>query len=86
MPKLRARTVSRNAAYYRGTAGGVPAQKVDKTLITVPADDPEGIDCRECGARVKALVSGRPRAHAPGGYTTNTRVGRYHCSGSGTHA
>jgi hypothetical protein len=67
---------------YRGSPGKKPNTPPGSD-ITVPDDDVNGVVCGQCGARVKALVSGRPRAHAPGGMSTNTRLGRYKCEGSG---
>lgn len=69
---------------YRGasdlTANAIPQYK----SLVVPDDDPEGVVCDDCGARVGRLVSGRPKAHAPGGFVPNTRAGRYRCESSGT--
>lgn len=84
MPKMRARTVARRTNYYRGTGGAKAGIAPGIPALRLADDDPEGVDCQECGVRVKRLVSGRPRAHAAGGYKPNTRAGRYHCAGSGT--
>ena len=66
---------------YRGVEPRVPAE--DKTDIRY--EGPGSVECRSCGASVMSLPSNpfRPRAHSPGGYTTNTRAGRYKCPGSG---
>lgn len=54
------------------------AGKVDVTVE-------DGIECGSCHAIVPPLQADpdRPSAHAPGGYRTNTRKGRYKCPGSG---
>lgn len=68
---------------YRGVGSAVKAQPKPIPSLIVADDDPEGVVCQECGVRVKALKYGKPRAHAAGGLSTNTRAGRYKCEGSG---
>lgn len=81
----RRRRPQGHGAAYRGGVSKV-AETVKKTDVSLPADDPEAVQCESCGAYVKKLSRGQPRAHAPGGLATNTRAGRYSCSGSGTLA
>lgn len=81
--RIKQRTIARRTAIYRGAEPTSLAPV--RYSIALDADDPEAVECDACGAFVKRLVSGRPRAHAAGGLMTNTRAGRYHCSGSGTH-
>lgn len=82
MRSTSGRRRSRVAVIYRGTPGDV--RVTNGRDVTVPDDDPEGVVCKQCGARVRALSTGRPRAHAAGGYAPNTRAGRFKCEGSGS--
>jgi hypothetical protein len=72
---------SYGAKVYRGAVK--LAAREQATDITT--DDADAVECGYCGASVKPLASNpdRPKAHAPGGLTTNTRLGRYKCPGSG---
>lgn len=81
--RSKRRSTTNRGAKYRG-APGVPV--VRGKNLNLPLDDPSGVACATpgCGAYVKALASGRPRAHSEGGYMTNTRAGFYKCPGSGT--
>lgn len=67
---------------YRGVESGVVRDKGRD--VSVPENDPEAVQCDHCGAFVKRLSKGQPRAHAAGGIATNTRAGRYACPGSGS--
>jgi len=66
---------------------GRPSVEVVRTpkVPLLDADDPNAVQCADpaCGVFVARLSNGRPRAHARGGYSTNTRAGRYKCEGSG---
>lgn len=67
---------------YRGVLTAPPAA----TSIALDPSDPAATQCSGCGAYVRRLKHGQPRAHAPGGYTTSIKQGRYPCEGSGTLA
>ncbi len=69
---------------YRG-APGRPIVRDQPTLVAPDDANPDDtVVCEQCGTRVMMLVWGQPRAHAPGGYRSSARRGRYNCEGSGT--
>lgn len=54
--------------------------------LRLPPNTPGAVQCPECEVWIKALTEGQPRAHAPGGFSSNVSKGRFNCKGSGNLA
>lgn len=66
-----------SVAYYDGK--GLQTPKPEVAIHETLVDDPGGVECPNCSTRVNTTPTGKPVAHAPGGYQVNIRKGRLRC-------